>query len=234
MGFLNIYSTIKSKLNRIVSLHCTYIYKFGIIYLLTVIFSISLYYSGISLHGENERNDYQSKLWMSSLERDLIRSYLNRSHTMLEYGSGYSTLYFAQFVAAYYSIEHNRKWYETMNEIIRRSSSLSSKIKQYKLVSVEAGYKGWSGGFEEGTREQFDAYIRAVHSLQIPTFDRVLIDGRARRECALEVKAFLHNNSIVFIHDYTTRPFYWNIIEQHYVKILQTYQGQTLAIFKPR
>lgn len=234
MGFLNIFSTIRSELNRIVPLHGVHIYTFGIICLLTIILSISLYYSSITLPEEKEGNHYQSKVWMSALERDLIRSYLNRSHTMLEYGSGYSTLYFAQFVASYYSIEHDRRWYTTLSKMIRRSSSLSSKIKQYKLVSVEPGYKGWPGGFEEGNREQFDAYIKAVHSFSISTFDRVLIDGRARSECALQVKTLLHHDSIVFIHDYTPRPFYWKIIEKHYEKILQTYQGQTLAIFRPR
>lgn len=210
------------------------IYRLSIGCLLAIILSISLYHFGIRLQKDYQQDVYKSKLFMSALERDLIRLYLNESHTMLEYGSGYSTLYFSQFVGAYYSIEHDKRWYETIRDIIRRSSLLSSKIKQYKLSRVDPGYKGWSGGFQEGTREQFDAYIRTVHSFDVTHFDRVLIDGRARTECALEIKPYLHNDSIIFVHDYANRPVYWKVIEGNYKKILQTFQGQTLAIFKPR
>ncbi|CAF4208411.1 unnamed protein product, partial [Adineta steineri] len=58
---------------------------------------------------EEETNKYASLIFMSAEERNIIRLYLNKSHTMLEYGSGYSTLYFSQFVNAYYSIEHNEQ-----------------------------------------------------------------------------------------------------------------------------
>ena len=233
MQFLTNFPSINN-VHQNLSLCSGRIYKFGILCLLTVILSIPLYHFGIHVHKDYQQDDYKSKIFMSALERDLIRSFLNESHTMLEYGSGYSTLYFSQFVGAYYSIEHNQAWYTTIHDIVRRSSSLSSKIKQYKLVRIDPGYKGWGGGFEEGTREQFDAYIRAVHSFGVTHFDRVLIDGRARSDCALEIKPFLRNDSIVFIHDYINRPLYWKSVEQHYKKILQTYEGQSLAIFKLR
>ena len=44
--------------------------------------------------------------------------------------------------------------------------------------------QGWSGGFEEGTEEQFLEYIHAVKQFGVATFDRVLVDGRARAACA--------------------------------------------------
>ena len=232
--FLTNFTCIGHTITRNRSLCGINIYKFGIVCLVTIILSIPLYRFGINVHKDYQRDDYKSKVFMSHLERNLIRSFLNESHTMLEYGSGYSTLYFSQFVGAYYSIEHNQKWYKTIRKVIHRSSSSSSKIKQYKLVRVDPGYKGWSGGFNEGTREQFDAYIRAVHSFGVTHFDRVLIDGRARKECALEIIPFLRNDSIIFIHDFTNRPSYWKVIENHYQKVLQTYKGQTLGIFKLR
>jgi hypothetical protein len=37
-----------------------------------------------------------SLVFMSAIERTIISAYLNKSQTMLEYGSGYSTLYFPQ------------------------------------------------------------------------------------------------------------------------------------------
>ena len=176
---------------------------------------------------------FASQVFMSEVEREIIRLHLNKSHTMLEYGSGYSTLYFSAFVAAYYSVEHHRQWFSKIRSIIDRSPDGFSTIKNYTLVAVDPGYKGWPGGFSEGNREQFDRYIRIIHSFQVKKFDRVLIDGRARVDCAFEVHPFLHRDSIVFVHDYSNRLHYTNLTKEKYRTILQTFEGQSLAIFRP-
>ena len=176
---------------------------------------------------------FASFVFMSDVEREIIRLHLNKSHTMLEYGSGYSTLYFSEFVASYYSVEHHREWYSKIRTIIDRSPDRFSTIKNYTLVAVDPGYNGWLGGFAEGNRDQFDRYIRSIHFFQVKKFDRVLIDGRARVECALEVHPFLHRDSIVFVHDYSNRPYYNNLTNGKYRLILQTFEGQSLAIFRP-
>lgn len=51
-------------------------------------------------------------VWMDNKEIELIDKYLNKDKIMLEYGSGGSTLYFSKFVKEYYSIEHNKLWYD--------------------------------------------------------------------------------------------------------------------------
>ncbi|CAF4273159.1 unnamed protein product, partial [Adineta steineri] len=183
---------------------------------------------------EEETNKYASLVFMSAEERNIIRLYLNKSHTMLEYGSGYSTLYFSQFVNAYYSIEHNEQWYKTIKNLIDHSPIVSSIIKKYILISINPGYKGWKGGFSEGNKIQFHDYIQAVHSLNVRKFDRVLIDGRARVDCAFEIYPYLDRNSIIFVHDYTKRSHYFNISKKYYKIILQTYEDRTLVVFKLR
>ena len=40
-----------------------------------------------------------------------IEKYLKPNHTVLEWGSGESTLYFPQFVKKWISVEHNREWF---------------------------------------------------------------------------------------------------------------------------
>jgi hypothetical protein len=210
-------------------------YNFCIIFILMIILWCAVNWKKFSCHfSQQETDKFASLVLMSTQERDIIRSYLTKSHTMLEYGSGYSTLHFAQFVRAYYSIEHDRGWYNLTKTLINRSPSVSSIIKQYVLIPVDPGYKGWLGGFAEGNRKQFHDYIRAVHSLNVSKFDIVLIDGRARVECALEIRPFIRKDSIVFVHDYTHRTYYKDISRQYYRLILQTYEGQTLAAFKPR
>ncbi|CAF1293081.1 unnamed protein product [Adineta steineri] len=183
---------------------------------------------------EEEINKYSSLVYMSAEERNIIRLYLNKSHTMLEYGSGYSTLYFSQFVNAYYSIEHNEQWYKTIKSLIDHSPIISSIIKKYILIPIKPGYKGWLDGYSDGNKIQFHDYINAVHSLNVNKFDRVLIDGRARVDCAFEIYSYLDKNSIIFVHDYTNRDYYSNISKKYYKIIFQTYEGQTLAAFKLR
>ena len=50
------------------------------------------------------------QVWMSPQEASLIESHLTPEDTMLEFGAGYSTMWFSQFVKEYYSIEHNETW----------------------------------------------------------------------------------------------------------------------------
>ena len=47
---------------------------------------------------------------MSPQEISLIESFLEPRDVMLEWGSGYSTLWYSKFVRDYYSIEHDQKW----------------------------------------------------------------------------------------------------------------------------
>ena len=53
--------------------------------------------------------------WMSQSEIQTIEKYLKPEFTMLEWGSGGSTLYFPKFVRKYYSIEHDMSWYDNIS-----------------------------------------------------------------------------------------------------------------------
>ncbi len=77
---------------------------------------------------------------------------------MLEWGSGYSTLWFSQFVGEYFAIEHNREWHQTIAPNV-------SDLPNVRLIlsAVEAGHKvttyvqtSQKGGYEKqclGSRE---------------------------------------------------------------------------------
>lgn len=72
----------------------------------------------------------------SNHEQALIESFLKSDHKMLEWGSGYSTFWFSQFVGEYYAIEHNREWHQTMAPNV-------SDLPNTNLIlsAVEAGHK---------------------------------------------------------------------------------------------
>eukprot|EP00042_Codosiga_hollandica_P048174 m.534795 g.534795 ORF g.534795 m.534795 type:complete len:124 (-) comp57608_c0_seq31:552-923(-) len=52
-------------------------------------------------------NSFPSAVWMDSREREMVEKHLSPHMTMLEYGSGASTLHFSRRVKAYYSVEHD-------------------------------------------------------------------------------------------------------------------------------
>ncbi len=54
---------------------------------------------------------------MSPLEQQMIEFYLQPGKVMLEWGSGFSTLWFSQFVGQYYSIEHDKARPPTLSSI---------------------------------------------------------------------------------------------------------------------
>ena len=143
----------------------------------------------------------------------IIKKYLKESNIMLEYGAGGSTLYFAQYVNKYISIEHDYEWIEK----IKHLENFSKNIELYYCQpNNPIKLPVWRGSFAD-----FKDYINYIDNLPYKKYDIVLIDGRARQYCAEKVLNFIDTNSIVFIHDFFERKRYHNI--KRYYKIIDKY-----------
>jgi hypothetical protein len=85
--------------------------------------------------------------------------------------------------------------------------------------------------------EQFRDYIEAASTFGVERFDRVLIDGRSRPECAVAVLQYLGSESRVFIHDFTKSRYepgeYGRLLDQYAVEA-QIKEGQGLVVLRPR
>lgn len=158
--------------------------------------------------------------YMSQDEIQTIQKYLKPQHIMLEWGSGGSTLYFPKFVKKYYSIEHDLQW--------------SNAIQAHIPSNVEYHFVFPDQSITDPTQKhQVQTYIDIVDHLGVSTFDAVLVDGRGRGWCAEKVLDYLHEDSIVFIHDYWQRPQY-HIVENWYDVIDHVKDGQSLVVLKPK
>jgi hypothetical protein len=166
---------------------------------------------------------------MDQREIDLILSYLQKrpDSRMLEWGSGGSTVLFPKFVSWYTSIEHNLDWYaEVRNKLVEEDIRNIEHIlvdipkgvptkreefwdKHHHLITQLAGLddnnlpslKGW---WDLKTRYIWHEYIDWRFNTICP-FDFVLIDGRARVNCAQKALEYLSDDGIVFIHDFFNR-----------------------------
>jgi hypothetical protein len=172
-----------------------------------------------------------NSVWQHPFEQKLIELFLNKDVNMLEYGSGFSTLWYPRFVKHYYSIEHDLAWYTQTKQKI-----LDTNHVTYQLSQVDANHKGWKGGLAEGNYDQFEEYIKSVADFGVAKFDRVLIDGRARAHVAkyLITHNYLHADSIVFIHDYFNRPYYFDVVKEYYDVLSEMRTGQSLVVLKPK
>ena len=161
-------------------------------------------------------------VWMHPSERGLVESLLRPDHVMLEWGSGGSTVAFSKQVKSYYSIEHNWDWY--------------CKVKQaVEGTNVDLRYIPVNGplpnNYFQAEYQHYRDYLDIVYQLG-QMFDVVLIDGRARRLCALKAIPFLKPNAHVIVHDYSLRAPY-HCITDYYDKVAEiSTTPQTIAIFQ--
>jgi len=149
------------------------------------------------------------KPWMTDIEINLIKSFLQKDKIVLEWGTGGSTIEFSKYVKEYYSIEHNFEWYNAVSKRIDKNTHLFYIPPNTKNLN-------WLPEFEEGGYDDFKNYIKFVNIVAFAgkKFDLVLIDGRARADCAIEVLPHLSENAVVFIHNFE-RPYYWKVLKYY-------------------
>lgn len=149
---------------------------------------------------------------MEPEEIALIEKYLTPKTVMLEWGSGGSTSYFGAQVAALYSIEHDPEWYDIVTE---ETASLPVTVILSENQSEDGKVVPWPECRNKPSL--FTKYVEAVKSFGVNHFDVVLIDGRSRAACAQQALDYISSDSIVFIHDFWSRPEYRPALQNYTV-----------------
>jgi len=111
----------------------------------------------------------------------LLRSRLKSDFKVLEFGSGYSTAFFARLVASVTSIEHESGWLERVRLL----------VEDYNNVTLLHRPLG-----PEYTGAAADAATSAGGAFQI-----ILVDGRLRHECAVKSLAHLATDGVLIWDD---------------------------------
>lgn len=169
--------------------------------------------------------DISSTPMMSKDEYTSLLNYLNKEDVMLEYGAGSSTLYFSPHVKNYVSIEHDYLWFQEVKKQVKENVDMYHGDCFYKNNNVHCDYENLD------EKERWRPYFEMVHNIPKKKYDKILIDGRARAYCALEVYDYLKDDGLLFVHDYIGRKKYHPIIEGQYERINLV---NSLAIFKKK
>lgn len=174
---------------------------------------------------------------LSRAERKMITSRLEPRHVVLEWGSGPGTVFFSPLVASYYSIQHDAQRFERVQRELARSRR--SNV-HHLLVRPSESRRGPPNHTRpsEGRYAQYRDYIEAAAQLGIPRFDRVMVNGRSRPECARAILPYLAEDAVVFMFDYFDSKYpageYDRILGSCYEVIDYAPSNRTLAALVPR
>jgi len=115
--------------------------------------------------------------WVTYSFIDFIKTRLNKELSIFEYGSGNSTLFYAQRVRRVVSVEHDEAWY---NKIVKEKAANAEMI----FTQLEKGGE----------------YSKKA-SLLGEKFDVIIVDGRDRVNCCKNSIEALTPNGVLVLDD---------------------------------
>jgi len=137
------------------------------------------------------------------VETDFVHSVINSESRVLEYGSGRSTVDLALIAKSVVSLEHQEAWYNELKPTLPENVELM--LAEPDLDYIEGPHDKQRSEGNDGTYEEFESYIKSP--LSKGPFDVVIIDGRARVECAKICKDICHEESHIFVHDFERKEY---------------------------
>ena len=141
--------------------------------------------------------------WLTYAAIDWLNTYLQPDMKVFEYGSGGSTMYFAQRVECLVSVEHNKNWFDRVNRILQ-----SNGISNTKLLLVEPEKKAdrtmnnnkySSFTFPKYREHNFERYVKTINDYPNSFFNLVVVDGRARVACIAESLSKIQNGGYLVL-----------------------------------
>jgi len=136
----------------------------------------------------------------------------------LEWGSGYSTIYFPKFLASdsdWFAIEHYPEWADKVNEL--------NKNPRVKSILVPPNVFPWTDEHDDGSYSDLIDYVDYPND--IAPFDFILIDGRSRIACIKRAFEWITEKGIVVLHD-SNREYYHPALVNFPNQIFFHYEGR--------
>lgn len=129
---------------------------------------------GLSLYQRRNPN----APWLVRDMVDILENWLKPTDRGIEWGSGRSTIWFAERVGSLVSVEHSPDWYRRVG----------AELKQKGLQNVEYHL----------CEDEVD-YCKVVDTLSPESIDFCLVDGVARDDCALAAIYLVKPGGIVLV-----------------------------------
>lgn len=112
--------------------------------------------------------------WTTYSFIDFVKPRLNKQMNIFEYGSGYSTLFFAKHVKKVTSVEHDEKWFK----------KLKNQIPPNAVIFIKS-----ISDFVESIADNEEKY------------DLIFIDGEERVSCLKKSVSHITSNGVIILDD---------------------------------
>ncbi|MHC1740931.1 MAG: hypothetical protein AB9897_07460 [Anaerolineaceae bacterium] len=132
------------------------------------------------------RSQHPDIPWLTPESVNFLETYLRPTDKGLEYGSGGSTIWLARRVRELTSVEHNLKWYSTINEKLQRIETNNVSFHYFPKVMDDPSGKN-------------SDYVQVVKTIPAASLNFVLIDGIYRAQCVLQSIPLLVPGGILVI-----------------------------------
>ncbi|HUP64535.1 MAG TPA: hypothetical protein VM557_04580 [Thermoanaerobaculia bacterium] len=138
-----------------------------------------------------------------------IERYITPSASVFEWGSGVSTLWYGTRAGRVVAIEHDRMWWEWVNERLRQRELSTVECRfSPPLSESEAEVSEWSRKLLEletpgssPRRREFLRYIAEIDPYPDEDFDLIVVDGRERVGCILHARPKLKQDGWLVLDD---------------------------------
>ncbi|MBE7179353.1 MAG: FkbM family methyltransferase [Mucilaginibacter polytrichastri] len=121
--------------------------------------------------------------WVTYSFIDFIKNRVQKEHTIFEFGSGNSTLFYAKLAGKVVAVEHDKPWFDRISK---------DKPANAEMIFSEL--------------EKDGKYCRTPLSLP-EKFDIIIVDGRDRVNCCKQSLGALTDRGVVVLDD-SERDFY--------------------------
>jgi len=115
--------------------------------------------------------------WVTYSFINFIENRLDKTMDIFEYGVGNSTLWYSKRVNSVISVEHDKKWFEKMRQLVPNNVKI-----YYQSLENENAYS------------KFPSFLKKK-------FDIIIIDGRERVNCIKNSINFLKKGGIIVLDD---------------------------------
>jgi len=149
---------------------------------------VSLRYLKVKISSTVFRLMNQKAPWWNKHAVNFAKIIIGENDSILEFGSGRSTIWLAERCKKLTSIEHNKNWYEKVRAKIERKG-LDKKVNLKHLALIST------------INEADQPYLNPDEIINEAGYDIIIIDGKCRSKTTLMGLEFLKRNGILIIDD---------------------------------
>jgi len=166
--------------------------------------------------------------WFTYPSISFLKDILKKEHRVLEYGCGYSSLFFKNRVQELYTVEHDPAWANLLKEhnnsldikLAEKDSEIHhdgmTQVQNYLLQIPPATMNNHESDYKHGLlNNEFAGYASRIFDRPDKHFDIIIIDGMARSLCAMLAVDKIKDDGYIIVDN--SDRWHYNFIQRHLI-----------------